>query len=253
MAVRTAPRLTHSGSVAVTAMLVLFMAAAGAPTPLYVVYQQQWGFPTSTLTLVFAVYVLGLLATILVVGALSDHVGRRPVLGAAIVLEAVALVLFLTAGGVATLLTARLAQGIATGAAITTLSAAVVDLTAPTRVGRAGLVTSVATLLGLAAGSVGTGALVEFAPAPTQLVYVALLVGVVAAARWPPCGRGSACPRTCVRSSCRSRRSCSPAGRSAGCTSRSARPWPRARWGSPTTSWAGWWPCCSAAPARSPR
>ena len=171
-----------AGFVAVTAMLVLFMAAAGAPTPLYVVYQQQWGFPTSTLTLVFAVYVLGLLATILVVGALSDHVGRRPVLIAAIALEAVALLLFLVAGGVATLLAARLVQGIATGAAITTLSAAVVDLTAPGRAGRAGLVTSVATLLGLAAGSVGTGALVEFAPAPTTLVYVVLLVGVFAAA-----------------------------------------------------------------------
>jgi len=170
-----------AGFVAVTAMLVLFMAAAGAPTPLYVVYQQQWGFPTSTLTLVFAVYVLGLLATILVVGALSDHVGRRPVLIAAIALEAVALLLFLVAGGVATLLAARLVQGIATGAAITTLSAAVVDLTAPSRAGRAGLVTSVATLLGLAAGSVGTGALVEFAPAPTTLVYVVLLVGVFAA------------------------------------------------------------------------
>jgi MFS family permease len=170
-----------AGFVAVTAMLVLFMAAAGAPTPLYVVYQQQWGFPTSTLTLVFAVYVLGLLATILVVGALSDHVGRRPVLIAAIALEAVALLLFLVAGGVATLLAARLVQGIATGAAITTLSAAVVDLTAPGRAGRAGLVTSVATLLGLAAGSVGTGALVEFAPAPTTLVYVVLLVGVFAA------------------------------------------------------------------------
>ena len=79
MAVRTAPRLTRStGSVAVTAMLVLFMAAAGAPTPLYVVYQQQWGFPTSTLTLVFAAYVLGLLATILVVGALA----RRPAIPA---------------------------------------------------------------------------------------------------------------------------------------------------------------------------
>src|SRR5689334_1870886 len=170
------------GFVAVTAMLVLFMAAAGAPTPLYVVYQQQWGFPTSTLTLVFAMYVLGLLATILVVGALSDHVGRRPVLLAAMALEAVALMLFLTAGQVVTLLAARLVQGIATGAAITTLSAAVVDLTAPGRAGRAGLVTSVATLLGLAAGSVGTGALVQFAPAPTTLAYVVLLVGVLVAA-----------------------------------------------------------------------
>ncbi len=183
MPVRTTPRLSRSvGFAAVTAMLVLFMAAAGAPTPLYVVYQQRWGFPTSTLTLVFAVYVLGLLATVLVVGALSDYVGRRPVLFAAIALEAVALVVFLTADGVGALLTARIVQGIATGAAITTLSAAVVDLAPPQARGRAGLVTSVATLLGLAGGSVGTGALVEFAPAPTQLVYVVLLVGIVAAA-----------------------------------------------------------------------
>jgi MFS family permease len=183
MAVRTAPRLSRSaGFVGVTATLVLFMVAAGAPTPLYVVYQERWGFPTSTLTLVFAVYVLGLLATVLVVGALSDYVGRRPVLAAAIALEVLALVLFLTAGGVVTLLTARLVQGIATGAAITTLSAAVVDFAPPQARGRAGLVTSVATLLGIGGGSLGAGALVKFAPAPTQLVFVVLLVGALAAA-----------------------------------------------------------------------
>ena len=179
---RTAPRLSRStGFAAVTGTLVLFMAAAGAPTPLYVVYQQQWGFPTSTLTLVFAVYVLGLLATVLVVGGLSDYVGRRPVLAAAVALEVVALVLFLVADGVGTLLAARVVQGIATGAAITTLSAAVVDFAPPQARGRAGVVTSVATLLGLAGGSVGAGALVEFAPAPTRLVYVVLLAGTVAA------------------------------------------------------------------------
>ena len=265
MAVRTAPRLTRSaGFVAVTAMLVLFMAAAGAPTPLYVVYQQQWGFPTSTLTLIFAVYVLGLLATILVVGALSDHVGRRPVLGAAIALEAVALVLFLTAGGVAPCSLARLAQGVATGAAITTLSAAVVDLTAPDRAGRAGLVTSVATLLGLAGGSSAQARWWSSRPRPrsssTSCCWSARSPRrsrrlccprprLDARARWPHCGRASGCPATCGRSSCRSRRSCSPAGRSAGCTSRSARPWRRSRSASPTTSSAAWSPRCSAARA----
>lgn len=183
MAARTGPRLSRSaGFAAVTAILVLFMVAAGAPTPLYVVYQQQWGFPTSTLTVVFAVYVLGLLATVLVAGALSDYVGRRPVLAAAVALEVVALVLFLVAGGVATLLTARVVQGIATGAAITTLSAAVVDFAPPQAKGRAGVVTSVATLLGLGGGSLGAGALVKLAPAPTQLVFVVLLVGTLAAA-----------------------------------------------------------------------
>src|SRR4051794_33913658 len=108
---------------AVAAIVVLFLAASSAPSPLYVVYQQQWGFSAWVLTAVFAVYVVGLLGSLLVVGALSDHLGRRPVLAAAILLEIVALVLFLLAGDVVALAAARLLQGVATGAAITTLGA----------------------------------------------------------------------------------------------------------------------------------
>ena len=85
---------------AITAIFVTFMAASSAPSPLYVVYQQQWGFSATTLTVVFAVYVFGLIGSLLVLGALSDYIGRRPVLAAAIALELVALVLFITAGNV---------------------------------------------------------------------------------------------------------------------------------------------------------
>ena len=65
---------------AIAAIFVTFTAASSAPSPLYVVYQQLWGFSASTLTVVFAVYVVGLIAALLVLGALSDHIGRRPVL-----------------------------------------------------------------------------------------------------------------------------------------------------------------------------
>jgi predicted MFS family arabinose efflux permease len=161
---------------------VLFAAAASAPSPLYVVYQQEWGFSGTTLTVVFAVYVLGLIASLLVLGGLSDHVGRRPVLAAAVTLEAVALVLFITAGDIALLLLARLVQGIATGAAMTTLGAALVDLNPPHSPGRAGVVNSTAPTSGLAAGALGCGALVQFAPAPTRLIYALLLGGIVISA-----------------------------------------------------------------------
>src|SRR3977135_4658972 len=114
--------------VAVTAVFVLFAAAASAPTPLYVVYQKEWGFTATTLTVIFAVYVIGLIGSLLVVGALSDHVGRRPVLVAAIALEGAAFILFLVAGNVTGLLAARVAQGIATGAAFSTLGATLLDL-----------------------------------------------------------------------------------------------------------------------------
>jgi MFS family permease len=167
---------------AVTAIFVLFTAASSVPSPLYVVYQQQWGFSPITLTIVFAVYVVGLLGALLVVGALSDHIGRRPVLAAAIGLEAIALALFIVAGDVTVLAVARVAQGIATGAAMTALGAALVDLDPPHAPGRAGVVNGVAPLSGLAVGALGCGALVQFAPAPTHLVYALLLAGMVLAA-----------------------------------------------------------------------
>jgi MFS family permease len=164
----------------VAAVLVLFLAASSAPSPIYVIYQQQWQFTAWVLTVVFALYVFGLLGSLLVVGALSDHLGRRPVLAAAIALEAVALVLFLVAEDVLVLSAARVLQGIATGAATTTLSATLVDLE-PSR-GRAGVVTSVAPLTGLALGALGSGVLVEFGPAPTRLVYALLIGAMVLAA-----------------------------------------------------------------------
>jgi MFS family permease len=158
------------------------------------VYQQEWGFSAATLTVVFAVYVVGLIASLLVLGALSDHVGRRPVLALAITLEAVALALFITAGDITLLLLARVIQGIATGAAMTTLGATLVDLNPPYSPGRAGVVNSTAPTSGLALGAIGCGALVQFAPAPTRLVYALLLGGIVLAA-----GAVAALPETSAR------------------------------------------------------
>ncbi|WP_320775658.1 MFS transporter [Streptomyces sp. CRN 30] len=167
---------------AVAAVFVVFLAASGVPSPLYPVYQQRWHFSAWVLTVVFALYVVGLLGSLLSAGALSDHLGRRPVLGAAIALEMIALVLFVTAGNVYVLALARVLQGVATGAATTTLSAALVDLEPPRARGLAGVLTSVAPLSGLALGALGSGLLVEYGPAPTRLVYALLLVVFASAA-----------------------------------------------------------------------
>ena len=164
---------------AAAAVYILFMSASSAPSPLYVVYQSEWNFSATTLTAVFAVYVLGMIATLLVLGALSDHVGRRPVLAGAIALEAVSMVLFIVAGGVPVLLIARFVQGVATGGALTTLGAALVDLNPPHAPKRAGIVNGVAPTFGLALGALGCGVLAQYAPQPTRLVYIILLIGLV--------------------------------------------------------------------------
>jgi MFS family permease len=69
-----------------------------------------------------------LLAALLIFGSLSDRAGRRPVILAALTLEGVALVLFLTARGIEWLVFARLIQGFATGLATTSLGAAMLDI-----------------------------------------------------------------------------------------------------------------------------
>src|SRR5580704_2261464 len=109
-------------------LLGLLMIAAAAPSPLYAVYQADWNFSAATLTTVFAVYVVALLAAFLVAGRLSDHLGRRPVIVAALVVEVAAMACFGLAGSVPLLYIARIVQGLATGAAIGAVSASLVDL-----------------------------------------------------------------------------------------------------------------------------
>ena len=150
------------------------LAASSAPSPLYPVYQAEFGFSSITLTAIFAVYVLALLASLLTVGRLSDYLGRRPVLAAALVVEAAAMSVFLDAHGVTALFLARLVQGFATGAAIGVLGAYLLDLQPVTGSRLGSLVNSAAATGGLGLGAVLSGVLIQYAPEPTRLVFAIL-------------------------------------------------------------------------------
>jgi MFS family permease len=161
------------------AVFLLLFAASAAASPLYPVYQVRFHFSPTTLTEVFAVYVLVLLLTLLFLGSVSDYLGRLPVIIAATLLSAAACVVFLMAAGVGALFAARALQGVATGLASGAIGAALINLQPPGR-SRAPVVTSVFSSLGLAVGALATSALVEYAPAPTRLVWW-LLLGVFVA------------------------------------------------------------------------
>ncbi|TDK52115.1 MFS transporter [Pseudomonas moraviensis] len=151
--------------------LLSFLAASTAPTPLYHLYQDQLHFSAAMLTLIFAVYAFSLLAALLTVGSLSDHLGRKPVIFTAVLLNALAMLLFIHADSVAWLISARVLQGFATGMATAVLSATLLD----TDRQQGPLINSVAPLLGMALGGLGCGLLAEFASAPLQLTYWLLL------------------------------------------------------------------------------
>ena len=158
----------------------LLLFAAAAPSPLYGVYQARWRFSAITLTAVFGVYAVGLLVALLVFGSVSDYLGRRRVISVAVAAGAGACGLFLAAHGVGLLFAARALTGVAVGTAASAVGAALIDLQ-PEGSGRGPVVTSAANLLGLAIGGLGTSALVQYAPAPTHLVWW-LLLGAFAVA-----------------------------------------------------------------------
>jgi hypothetical protein len=166
-------RRSHLGFLAF--VLLCFFAASSAPTPLYHLYQQAWGFSSALLTLIFAVYALSLLATLLVFGSLSDYLGRRPVIFLGLLLEIVSMVVFITATDVSGLILARVLQGVATGIATSALGAAMLDSDAQ----QGPLLNSITPMFGMALGALGTSALVAYAPLPMGLAYGLLLTAFV--------------------------------------------------------------------------
>src|SRR5512135_1928286 len=110
------------------ALLAFFLAAASAPSPLYAVYQKLWHFSPVTLTEIYAVYALGALLALLTTGRLSDHLGRRLVLMAALVIQMAGMGAFIAAQGPGMLFVGRVLQGIGTGIAGGAISAWLLDL-----------------------------------------------------------------------------------------------------------------------------
>jgi MFS family permease len=169
-------RLSGSPAMYLLASLIVsLLAASAAPTPLYAIYQAHWGFTPITTTTVFGVYAVAVLAALLTLGRLSDHVGRRPVLLAALAVQAASLLVFATAGGVPELLAARVIQGLSTGAALGAVGAGMLDIDRE----RGALANAAAPGLGTGSGALLSALAVRYLPAPTHLIYLALL-GVIA-------------------------------------------------------------------------
>jgi MFS family permease len=157
-------------------ILIELLASSSVPTPLYSIYQAKWGFTPITVTIVFAVYAFAVLSALLVVGKLSDHVGRRPVLFAALLIQLVALIVLTTASEIGMLAAGRVLQGLSTGAAVGAIGAGLIDLDPK----RGTVANGVGPMTGTGSGALISGIAVQFLPAPTHLVFL-VLIGVVIA------------------------------------------------------------------------
>jgi MFS family permease len=217
----TASRRHHSFGfwVAATAFL-MNMGFSAVPTPLYVLYQRRDHFSTITITLVYAVYAVGVIASLFLGGHVSDWIGRKRVFVPALLINVVAAAIFVLAPSLAGLLIARVVSGVSVGLTTATATAYLAELHVGTvkgdRIGARGqVVATAANLGGIGFGPLVAGVLAQYAPQPLRLSYylfgavlllLALLIAVapetaarpVPARRWraqriavPPQARGT--------------------------------------------------------------
>jgi MFS family permease len=154
--------------------------AAGALTPLLVVYQNRWDFPPVLLTVAFAAYAVGFLAAAVTLGSLSDHLGRRPVLFGALVVQLASNLVFLFAAGVGWIIAGRIVQGLAGGAATAAFTAVLIELSPPRRQRLGTILGSVGLTGGLAVGSLFAGLAIRLTPSAGTISFVVLSALTVA-------------------------------------------------------------------------
>lgn len=187
----TAPPSTAWTWLAAWPIAAVFMLANVA-APLYVVWQQEFGFSKGTLTAIFCWYMVGMSASLLVSGVVSDRLGRKAVLLPALALAVVAAVVFATAQDVTALSIGRVLVGASTGALVSAGTAAVTDLAGSGRKRQAALLGSIGVAIGTGFGPLWGGLLAETVPGPTSTVFwiqIALLLTAIIVVAKMPLGR----------------------------------------------------------------
>ncbi|MDQ1360882.1 MAG: hypothetical protein QOJ44_1259 [Acidimicrobiaceae bacterium] len=183
----------------VGAAFLLNMAFSAVPTPLYVLYQQRDHFSGIMVTIVYAVYAVGVIGSLFLAGHISDWVGRRRVLVVALLVNVASAVLFIFFPSLAGLIVARIVSGISVGLTTATATAYLAELHLGARPDATGkrpqVVATAANLGGIGVGPLVAGLLAQFAPAPLRLPYIvvggmlavlALFVAVAPETTTPP-------------------------------------------------------------------
>ncbi|WP_327372766.1 MFS transporter [Streptomyces sp. NBC_01216] len=175
------PLPRHPGYLAAATVFAIGMAGTTLPTPLYGLYREELGFSELMVTVIFASYAVGVIATLLLVGNHSDVVGRRPVLLCALGLAAASAVCFLAEGGLPLLFAGRLLSGLSAGLLSGAGTVTVRELARPEQRSRAAFAATAANMGGLGCGPLLAGILAQYAPKPLTLPFLVHLGSVAVA------------------------------------------------------------------------
>jgi MFS family permease len=184
LAPRPRSRRHHSVGFWVAAVAFLLnMGFSAVPTPLYVLYQQRDGISNLMVTVVYAVYAVGVIGSLFLGGHLSDWIGRRRVFVPALLANAVSAVVFIVDPSLFGLIVARIVSGISVGLTTATATSYLGELHTSARPAasqrRAEAVATASNLGGIGFGPLAAGLLAQFAPAPLRLPYLVFGIALV--------------------------------------------------------------------------
>lgn len=135
--------------------------------PMLLVYRSQLGVSSATVEAMFGMYALGLIPGLLVCGPLSDRLGRRPIMLAALLASVLATVMIIAGSAVTGLLFAgRLVAGIASGAAFSSGAAWIKELSVAGGAGSGPRRVTVTMTAGFGAGPLVAGLVAQCALSP---------------------------------------------------------------------------------------
>jgi MFS family permease len=155
--------------------LVAVFAAVGSTIPLFNIYRAEEGFNNADISLTVVAYSAATLSTLLVLGRLSSHVGRRSIAIASLGLLVLGCLLLLKVHDIGILIAGRLLMGLGAGLASSSLTAYIVDAAPARPTWLASVASSQTVMFGLAVGAVASGALVQFGPWPRDLIYLVVI------------------------------------------------------------------------------
>ncbi|MFC0338862.1 Fucose permease [Kushneria avicenniae] len=162
--------------------LIAVFAASATPIPLYAIYRAAENLTYFELSLTAVFYFISAITALLILGRLSNHVGRRPVVLLSVVLGMLACVVFMNVSGVVSLIIGRILQGLSCGLASSAAAAYVTDNAPLKPAWLAPAVTSTGTMVGLTIGAITSGALTEYAPLRTVIPYLPIFIGLAGCA-----------------------------------------------------------------------
>ena len=174
-------------------VFLVTMAFSAVPAPLYVLYAARDSFGPLMITVIFAAYAVGVIASLFLAGHLSDWLGRRRMAVIAVSVNVASGVIFLLAPTVPGLLVARVVSGISVGMLTATATAFLSELDAAGRGGmsrrRAEIIATAANLGGIGFGPLVSGFLAQYVGYPLVVPYLVfealMLAGVLALALVP--------------------------------------------------------------------